>query len=106
MQGSDCILHSDLRARAASGDRGTRNAALAREVAAVGMGHRHPHSKPWSNTMKHSAALKMMGLAGALVSLGVFAADDSRTKDMNKGKADASFVEQAAMSNVTEIKVS
>jgi len=56
--------------------------------------------------MKHSAALKMMGLAGALVSLGVFAADDSRTKDMNKGKADASFVEQAAMSNVTEIKVS
>jgi len=56
--------------------------------------------------MKTSAALKMMGLAGALVSIGVFAADDSRTKDMNKGKADASFVEQAAMSNVSEIKMS
>ncbi len=56
--------------------------------------------------MKASAALKMMGLAGALVSIGVFAADDSRTKDMNKGKADASFVEQAAMANVSEIKMS
>ena len=56
--------------------------------------------------MKHSAALKMMGLAGALVSLGVFAADDSRTKDMNKGKADASFVEQAGLSSVAEIKMS
>jgi len=56
--------------------------------------------------MKTSAALKMMSLAGALVSIGVFAADDSRTKDMNKGKADASFVEQAAMSNVSEIKMS
>lgn len=56
--------------------------------------------------MKTSAALKMMSLAGALVSLGVFAADDSRTKDMNKGKADASFVEQAAMASVSEIKMS
>ena len=55
--------------------------------------------------MKHSA-LKMMSLAGALVSLGVFAADDSRTKDMNKGKADASFVEEAAMNHVAEIKMS
>lgn len=55
--------------------------------------------------MKHSAALKM-GLMGALISLGVFAADDSRTKDMNKGKADAAFVEEAAMASQAEIKMS
>lgn len=55
--------------------------------------------------MKHTTTLKM-GLMGALLSLGVFAADDSRTKDMNKGKADATFVEDAAMASQAEIKMS
>lgn len=55
--------------------------------------------------MKRSSAMKM-SLVGAVVALGVFAADDSRTKDMNKGKADAAFVEQAALGSVTEIKMS
>ncbi|MDP2274995.1 MAG: DUF4142 domain-containing protein [Archangium sp.] len=40
------------------------------------------------------------------MALGVFAADDSRTKDMNKGKADASFVQEAALSSANEIKIS
>ncbi|MDP3154502.1 MAG: DUF4142 domain-containing protein [Archangium sp.] len=40
------------------------------------------------------------------MALGVFAADDSRTKDMNKGKADASFVHEAALSSANEIKIS
>lgn len=47
-----------------------------------------------------------MSLVGALLSLGVFAADDSRTKDMNKGKADASFVEEAANIIQAEIRMS
>jgi predicted outer membrane protein len=55
--------------------------------------------------MKHSTTLKM-SLMGALLAFGVLAADDSRTKDMNKGKADASFVEQAAVASQTEIKLS
>ncbi len=55
--------------------------------------------------MRRSSALKM-SLVGAVVALGVFAADDSRTKDMNKGKADASFVQEAALSSVNEIKIS
>ncbi len=55
--------------------------------------------------MRRSSALKM-SLVGAVVALGVFAADDSRTKDMNKGKADASFVQEAALSSVNEVKIS
>lgn len=55
--------------------------------------------------MRRSSALKM-SLVGAVVALGVFAADDSRTKDMNKGKADAAFVEEAALASVNEIKIS
>jgi len=54
--------------------------------------------------MKHSA-LKL-SLVGALLAFGVFAADDSRTKDMNKGKKDASFVEDAANASLTEVKMS
>lgn len=56
--------------------------------------------------MRRSSALKMSLVGAALLSIGVFAADDSRTKDMNKGKVDASFVEQAALSSVNEIKMS
>lgn len=55
--------------------------------------------------MRRSSALKM-SLVGAVVALGVLAADDSRTKDMNKGKADATFVEEAALASVNEIKIS
>ena len=50
--------------------------------------------------MKRSAALKM-SLVGALMAFGVFAADDSRTKDMNKGKAEVVNLGEVTAMRVT-----
>jgi putative membrane protein len=55
--------------------------------------------------MSRSSVLKM-SLVGVLLAVGVFAADAIKVKDLNKGKADASFVEDAANSNLAEVKMS
>jgi len=55
--------------------------------------------------MRRSLTLKM-SLVGAILTLGAFAADDRATKDTNKGKADASFVEDAFVIGQSEIKLS
>ena len=55
--------------------------------------------------MKRSSAFKM-SLVGVLLAVGAFAADAIKMKDLNKGKADISFVEEAANANLTEVKMS
>ncbi len=54
--------------------------------------------------MRRSMTLKM-SLVGAVLALGAFA-DDTTMKDMNKGKADATFVQDAFVIGQSEIKLS
>ena len=95
---------ADCPVRAAVGPRWHAQCSKVREVETfVALGPTVPPAfgQPWSDTMRRSLKVKL-SLIGAVLAVGALA-DDIKA---NKGKADASFVEEAYVGSQAEVRLS